>query len=165
MNPTMVDNDSMVDELSNETTRQVPRVPVCSQELLQIKPMAFAPIVIYLQTNDHHDDVLIIRKMSPDNYSATFYNHTVSCGTFQNIDGYDNLIQYLDSFIILQTCDKKGCEYIQIEVPGMPAIIIYPTRSHWDNIFPSISRVLKNMCTCSSAWPKHFVLGRSNTHN
>jgi len=118
--------------------------------------LPFAPIIFYLQTHDQSDDVLFIKRKDNGGYRATFHNRTVQRGFIQDLTGYSELIQYLESFMMLQVMDREACDFIQIDVPGLPAIIIKPHVREWDDVFPHIRRHLRTMCESSISRPKQF---------
>jgi hypothetical protein len=156
MNPTVVDNNS----LAGSHTQMETAYPTIYAEIQSNK---YAPIIIYLQTNDRPDDILIINRITSKLFRASFVSNTVGYKFQQNLFGYNELIQYLDTFMMLQACDRQACEYIQVDIPGMPAIMIKPTRSDWNDIYKHVARLLENMTRYSDCWPTHTLL--KNKHN
>ena len=125
-----------------------------------------APMVIYLQFHNQKDDTVVINREPTGQFRSTFYNNSIGRGYKQVHTTYENLMQYLDSFMMLNVFDMESCDFVQIDIPGLPAIVIRPTQHAWESVLPYIRRYLCNICESSYSWPKQFKLTSDLTmHN
>ena len=92
-------------------------------------------ILVYLQKNDHADDILSINRLQNGQFRATFRHATINREYVTEIDSIDNLIEYFDTFMMMTVIDRESYDYIQVDIPGMPAVMIRPCRRDWDTLY------------------------------
>ncbi|NDG33472.1 hypothetical protein EB118_25885, partial [bacterium] len=152
MNPTIVDNNSV---LSWNNVMAPTESRMAGEQSPHIK---FSPIMVYLQKYDQKDDILVIHRLSSSVFNASFYSHSAGYKFNQRLTSCDELIDYLDTFMTLQVSDHCACDFIQLDIPGMPAIILKPRWQEWQNVWPQVRRLLKNMTKSAEVWPKQIKL-------
>lgn len=135
----------------SQTTHRAPRM-----SRLQAKPPVMAPIIIYLQKNTRADDILYIHRFNNGLFRATFKNRTVGREHMTEFDNFNNMIEYLDTFIMMTMVDRDGYDFIQVNVPGLPAVLIRPSRSDWNFIFHRVRSYLSNTTETQNNWPKEY---------
>ena len=89
---------------------------------------AYAPIRIVLQKstmNPAEDDILKIVPHEEDGYDVIFRNNTVSVVHTRHV-ATDDLMDYLENFFDAIQHDVTPYEFIQVDVPSYPPILLTP---------------------------------------
>ena len=101
-----------------------------------VSSSAFAPaepapakIVVRVLNPGNPDDVLTLDPdMDSNGFNVTFDQHTTLMKTTHWVD-YDNVVEYLETFFnsLIYDTDKTSCSQIQVEVPGLPCVMLKKT--------------------------------------
>jgi hypothetical protein len=115
-------------------------------------------LMIYLQSFNRQDDVLQVNRLKSGGYRAIFKNYTVGRVFEQYFEDYDSLLQYLDTFILIQQVDTQPYAFIQIDLPGMPTVVMRPQKSEWNSVYQLVKQYLENISQDSYTWPREYSL-------
>lgn len=124
--------------------------------LTQVKQPSLATIIFYLQKNNHPDDILMVHRLHNGHYRAKFKNNTVGYDYITEIETYHDLVKYLDNFMMFAVCDRDGCSLVQIDMPGLPTILIRPYKKDWDLVYSHVRNYLYSVSKTTFNWPKEF---------
>ena len=124
--------------------------------LTQVKQPSLATIIFYLQKNNNPDDVLIVHRLHNGRYRATFKNSTVGLDYITDIETYQDLVKYLDNFMMFVIYDRDGCDFVQIDIPGLPTILIRPYKRDWDSVYYRVRDYLYSVSKTTFNWPKEY---------
>lgn len=120
-------------------------------------------LVIYLQSYYREDDVLILSRLKTGGYRSVFRNNTVGRIYEQYFEDEEAVIRYIDTFILIQEVDSSPYAYIQVDLPGMPTILMRNYRSDWNRIFNRVRDYLRDISTDSYTWPREYTI-KSDEH-
>lgn len=113
-------------------------------------------IVFYLQTYDKRDDVLIVTRLHQNRFRADFKNTTIGRNYVTQFESVDALMNYLDTFMIMSVIDTEGFDFMQIDIPGLPAVIIRPNRRDWEMVYNRLYDYFEAVNKSNAYWPKEF---------
>lgn len=119
-------------------------------------------LMVYLQSYNREDDVLAISRQKSGGYRAIFKNYTVGRVTEQYFEDETALLRYLDTFILIQQVDTDPYAFIQIDLPGMPAIVMRPYKYEWNKVYSLVREYLLDICQDSHSWPREYTFGSYN---
>jgi len=115
-------------------------------------------ILVYLQSYNREDDVLQINRLKSGGYRAVFKNYTVGRVFEQYFEDDVLLLRYLDTFMLIQQVDTHPYAFIQLDLPGMPAVVMRPSKIAWDSIYNLVKKYLEDISQDSQSWPREYSL-------
>lgn len=84
-----------------------------------------AAITFLLQNSGQPDDILTITPKTADTYFVEFYQKTI--GDRTSLTMYSqSLSDYIQKFLVALQFDLHIPEYLQVEIPGFPCILLRP---------------------------------------
>lgn len=113
-------------------------------------------LMVYLQNYNRQDDVLLVNRTKSGGYHAIFKNYTINRVFEQYFEDVDALFRYLDTFMLIQQVDTQPYSFIQIDLPGMPTVVMRPSKSEWNSVYGLVKSYLQDISQDSHTWPREY---------
>ena len=115
--------------------------------------MSYSPIVVILQKTGAADDVL---KITPNphasGFDVVFNQHTINVSNELYVE-QSEITSYLYRFFMSLWKDEDSCEFVQIDCPAYPTVLLTPKKL--DNYFPILR---EQILTLLKGWPAETKL-------